>query len=218
MTGYRDRVPVTEVFPVSVRTRALIRDGKSTAMVAKAWTADGARRLVDCARSLVTAGVTTLAEVDRVLGAKSGEAKAKVNAPPPIVLTDRDAVARSRLLKALHKAGLDAIETRDPADTVERLASGDLQCSILILGLDGRATRWRALLDRLRSTPASALLPVVAMVPRSSTTDITLALDDVDDYVTKPFEPRVLLGRVRSLLHLIDLDEAIKPAPAQEPG
>jgi two-component system alkaline phosphatase synthesis response regulator PhoP len=53
----------------------------------------------------------------------------------------------------------------------------------------------------LKSRPESADIPIIMLSARSEDADIVTGLElGADDYVTKPFSPRVLLARVRSVL------------------
>ncbi|MBI5160112.1 MAG: response regulator transcription factor [Micrococcales bacterium] len=58
-----------------------------------------------------------------------------------------------------------------------------------------------AVCRRLRLDNATANVPVILVTARTSVDDIVLGLERfADDYVTKPFHPRVLLARVQLLL------------------
>lgn len=54
---------------------------------------------------------------------------------------------------------------------------------------------------RADAEPALARLPILMLTARSAEDDLLLGLDlGADDYVTKPYSPRELMGRVRALL------------------
>lgn len=54
---------------------------------------------------------------------------------------------------------------------------------------------------RLKNAPSTQDIPVLILSAKGEDTDIVTGLElDADDYVTKPFSPRVLIARVRSAL------------------
>jgi two-component system phosphate regulon response regulator PhoB len=54
---------------------------------------------------------------------------------------------------------------------------------------------------RLRANPATAKLPILLLSARTSVEDVVEGLEQyADDYLTKPFHPRVLLARIHALL------------------
>ena len=53
----------------------------------------------------------------------------------------------------------------------------------------------------LRGEPATELLPIVMVTAKGEEPDIVAGLElGADDYITKPFSPRVLIARIRSVL------------------
>ena len=53
----------------------------------------------------------------------------------------------------------------------------------------------------LRSRPETRYLPILMVSARGEDIDLAMALDaGADDYITKPFSPRELIARVKSLL------------------
>jgi DNA-binding response OmpR family regulator len=79
------------------------------------------------------------------------------------------------------------------------LAAGNIDLLILDLmlpGMDGLE-----LTRRLKSGPSNAELPIIMLSAKGEEADIVAGLElGADDYITKPFSPRVLTARVRSVL------------------
>ncbi len=53
----------------------------------------------------------------------------------------------------------------------------------------------------IRTTPATADLPIIMLTAKSEESDITTGLEQgADDYITKPFSPKILVARVKAAL------------------
>jgi type IV pilus assembly protein PilB len=68
-SGFRGRIGVYEVMGVTEAIRSLILDRASSAEIGAAGVADGMRRMSDDGLEKVRAGITSVAEVLRVLDA-----------------------------------------------------------------------------------------------------------------------------------------------------
>lgn len=67
---------------------------------------------------------------------------------------------------------------------------------LMLPGLDGLD-----ICRRLRTHPATADIPIVMLTAKGEDVDVVTGLElGADDYVTKPFSPRVLLARIKAVL------------------
>jgi two-component system phosphate regulon response regulator PhoB len=67
---------------------------------------------------------------------------------------------------------------------------------VMLPGMDGLE-----ICKRLRQDPRMAVVPIIMLTARSEEADMVTGLElGADDYLTKPFSPRVLLARVRAVL------------------
>jgi len=67
---------------------------------------------------------------------------------------------------------------------------------LMLPGIDGREV-----CRRLKANQATVRIPIVILTARTEESDVVAGLElGADDYITKPFSPRVLLARVRSVL------------------
>ncbi|MFZ5432414.1 MAG: response regulator [Calditrichota bacterium] len=67
---------------------------------------------------------------------------------------------------------------------------------LMLPGIDGLD-----LCKRIKSLPDSAGIPIIMLTARAEEADVVTGLElGADDYVTKPFSPRVLSARVKALL------------------
>ena len=67
---------------------------------------------------------------------------------------------------------------------------------LMLPGLDGFAV-----IRALKADPATAQIPVAILSARGEESDIVVGLElGAEDYITKPFSPKVLVARVRAVL------------------
>jgi DNA-binding response OmpR family regulator len=113
-----------------------------------------------------------------------------------VLVVDDEPIVREVVVRYLAREGHDAIEAADgdEARGLIESASPDLVVlDVMLPGTDGLALcRW------IRS---HSELPVIMLTARGEEADRIVGLElGADDYVTKPFSPRELAARVRSVL------------------
>ncbi len=84
-SGYRGRAPIVEVVAFDKALCAAVAEGQSTTQLAKMERDRGGKDLRDSALQLVARGITSLEEVERVLGGRAEEDQAPVEAQPKTV-------------------------------------------------------------------------------------------------------------------------------------
>jgi two-component system response regulator CpxR len=91
---------------------------------------------------------------------------------------------------------------------VERILAGGYSIVVLDIMLPGIGG-----LEVLRRVRRQTQVPVIMLTARRSTADRVLGLEiGADDYLPKPFDPRELVARVRSVLR------RVRPGGPQQPG
>ena len=116
--------------------------------------------------------------------------------PASILIVDDDRDIRSLLADYLERQGYSTRGCGDGVAMWKILAANPPDLLILDLNLPGDdgVTLCRKL--RLRWS-----LPVIMLTARSATPDRVIGLETgADDYVSKPFEPRELLARIRNVI------------------
>ena len=115
----------------------------------------------------------------------------------PVLVVDDDAQIRELLESTLRFAGWEVHAVPDAATALVRLTGQEFDVVVLDVmmpGLDGFETV-RLLRGRGKTTP------VLFLTARQEVEDRIQGLRlGADDYVTKPFEPRELVARVRTVL------------------
>ncbi len=99
----------------------------------------------------------------------------------------------------LTRAGYAVLRAFDGQAALSRARSDQPDLIILDLmlpGIDGVDV-----CRQLKASEATAGIPIIMLTARTEEADIVLGLElGADDYVTKPFSPRVLVSRVRAVL------------------
>ncbi len=113
-----------------------------------------------------------------------------------VVVAEDDARQAALITMYLENEGHSVVVTGDGREALEqvRRRRPDLVLlDVMMPHVDG--------LDVCRILRYESDVPIIMITARSTENDLLLGLDlGADDYVTKPFSPRELMGRVRSLL------------------
>jgi len=113
-----------------------------------------------------------------------------------ILLVEDDASVREAVAMALEGDGhrVETAVSGDEALGKWRQSRPDLiLLDVMLPGADG--------LEVCRAVRSEDQVPIIMLTARSDTIDVVVGLESgADDYVTKPFETRVLLARIKALL------------------
>lgn len=113
-----------------------------------------------------------------------------------ILLVDDDALLRRSLAFNLEQAGYQVSTAASAEDALAYLQRTRPNLVLLDVGLPGMDG-----LQALRQMRQTSELPVIFLTARRRDLDEILGLElGADDYITKPFDPDVLLARVRAVL------------------
>lgn len=117
-------------------------------------------------------------------------------AAPHILVVDDDPDIRSLLAEYLAQQGWRIAVAGNGAEMRAVLAGAEIDLVVLDLTLPGEDG-----LVLCRDLRARSALPVIMLTARSAPLDRILGLEmGADDYLCKPFEPRELVARIRSVL------------------
>jgi len=112
----------------------------------------------------------------------------------------------------LEHAGFQVIEASDGRSALEAFHAGRPDLIVLDLGLP-----WLDGLDVTRELRKISNVPIIMLTARSDESDKLVGLElGADDYITKPFSPKELVARVRTVLRRVETpvanDELIRIA------
>ena len=116
-----------------------------------------------------------------------------------IYLVEDDSNIREFVLYALNGQGFEARGFEKPSlfwAALEEQVPALLLLDIMLPEEDGLS-----ILRKIRSASATKRMPVILLTAKDTEFDKVIGLDiGADDYITKPFRPRELISRIRSVL------------------
>ena len=124
-----------------------------------------------------------------------------------ILVADDEPSVRESVGYALGQEGFEVALAVDGDDAERQVSDNEFDLLILDIMMPGRSG-----LDICREVRSRSPVPIILLTAKDAEVDKVVGLEvGADDYVTKPFSVRELLGRVRAQLRRRDLDRA---APA----
>ncbi|MFD7103169.1 response regulator transcription factor [Streptomyces celluloflavus] len=134
-----------------------------------------------------------------------------------VVVAEDDPKQADLIRRYLEREGHRVVVVHDGRAALEAARGGPaelLVLDVMMPVMDG--------LDVCRALRAESALPVLMLTARATEEDLLLGLDlGADDYLTKPYSPRELMARVRSLLRRSSgalPQEAPAPPPTPSPA
>ncbi len=129
-------------------------------------------------------------------------------APTRLLLVDDEKSLREPLAEYLTRQGFDVTAAASAAEARTRLRDGEFDLALLDVMMPGEDG-----FSFCRHLVETRALPTIFLTARGEATDRIVGLEiGADDYVVKPFEPRELVARIRSVLRR----SARGAAPAEE--
>lgn len=191
-TGYRGRVPVLEVFTSTPALATSISRGATALELQEAAIAGGMRLLRQTALEKVGQGVTTLSEIDRVVGI--GEAAAAQR----VLVVDDDPVQRTLAKAMLEQCGLEVTEADDGDRAQALFDAGTESYQLIVTDLCMPKMNGDLLLTHIRQRHGP---PVIVLTgSEDGAGEARLIELGADDYVRKPFDPPRFIARVKAAL------------------
>jgi len=132
---------------------------------------------------------------------------------PHILIVDDDREILDGLVKMLTQSGY---QTSTALTGKEALSLLDPFPHLIILDLMLPDMDGYTLCHQIRQQ--TAYIPILMLTAREELNDKVLGLElGADDFVTKPFEPRELLSRIRALLRFAEQQHIVKSSNSEQP-
>ena len=196
-TGYLGRAPIAELLTPSDELRAAIARGATSHEIRTAMQAAGMPSMRQQALALVANGVTSLAEIDRVLAADEKET-APVRTERRVLVCDDEPITRmlvKLLLEREQYVVLEASTGREALDIARRERPDLLLMDLNMPEMDGYEA-----IAHIRRELTLTTMPIVVLTSEEGPGVERRVLDlGADDYIIKPFDAPVLLSRVQAV-------------------
>jgi two-component system catabolic regulation response regulator CreB len=130
-----------------------------------------------------------------------------------LIVEDEDAIAET-LAYALRTDGFAPVHVRLLADARRELrATGEAAPALVVLDVGLPDGTGFDLCREIRAMPERGNIPIIMLTARSEEIDRVVGLElGADDYVVKPFSPREVSLRVRTVLRRVSVTAATRPA------
>ncbi|MFI3189622.1 hypothetical protein BCS42_05585 [Crenothrix sp. D3] len=114
-----------------------------------------------------------------------------------ILIVDDDARLRNLVSCYLEKQGFETLVAADGVEMEKLRARFD--CHLLVMDVNMPGENGLAICQRLRAE--GDITPIIILTARDETVDCIIGLEfGADDYLVKPFNPRELVARIKSVL------------------
>ncbi len=128
--------------------------------------------------------------------------------PQVLMLVDDEPALREPLAEYLTRQGFSVVQASSAAEARSRLRDVEPQLVLLDIMMPGEDG-----LSLCRHLTETKALPVILLTAKGEATDRIVGLEiGADDYVVKPFEPRELVARIRSVLRRSARGTAVEPS------
>ncbi len=210
-TGFKGRLSVYSLLDVTDTIAEAIRNDKSEDEIEHLARKEGFRSLEEEALELVSEGITSLEEVERVIGplqtilSKKLLSKGQNNSGEKIILkrkliiVEDDDDVRFTLRLLFEQAMFEVIEAKDGLDGLEKIYKDPpdvIVSDVMMPKMDGLK-----MLHQLRADPRMTSFPVLMLTANNSEdNELKLMRGGASDFVAKTANPEILIARVNRLL------------------
>ncbi len=198
-SGYRGRLPVLEVMSVGLRMQEAIELRKGATTLTHLAEQGGMRSMHEVGFEWVREGLTTLDEVQRVLGQVVTEIELD-SGPARVLVVDDDEDDRLMMGTALTNAGY-LVETVADGNAALDILAKDKNFSLVVLDLGMPNLTGRDVLERMRASSDLIAVPVlVRTATQEAQSEVDLLNAGADDYISKQAGVDRFLARVAAVL------------------
>jgi two-component system OmpR family response regulator len=122
---------------------------------------------------------------------------------PHILVVDDHKEIRESVTRFLEMNGMRATSAKDARDMDAKLKTGHFDLMVLDVMMPGESG-----LSVCQRLSADRIIPIIMLTALSEDADLIVGLEiGADDYLSKPFNPRELLARIKAVLRRVERPE-----------
>jgi len=199
-TGYKGQIPLAEVLELTHPVKSFFASDPSDADLLKVARKDGMRTFAEVGLDLASQGLTTIEEIERVVGIVPLHSETASSAGPVLVVDDEEQ-DRTLLRGVLDGMGFQVVEAETGASAKRLLDERVHDFSLVLLDSDLSDMNGRDLLREVRKSLVTQSLPVIVLsVSSDPREEIELLEAGADDYIQQPVVAERVEARVRAVL------------------
>jgi type II secretory ATPase GspE/PulE/Tfp pilus assembly ATPase PilB-like protein/CheY-like chemotaxis protein len=199
-TGYKGQIPLAEVLELTQPVKTFLSTDPSDADLLKVCRKDGMRTFAEVGLDLASQGLTTIEEIERVVGIVPLHSET-ASAAGPVLVVDDEASDRSLMRGVLDGMGFQVIEAETGESAKQLIDERVHDFSLVLLDTYMPGMNGRDLLREVRKSLITQSLPVIVISGSQDPQDeIELLEAGADDYIQKPFAAERVEARVRAVL------------------
>ena len=197
-TGYRGRVPIAELLTPSDELREAIVGGAAAHDIRAAMHASGTSTMRDHAMRLVSEGLTSIEEVNRILAEDVDGEQSTGRIRSRVLIADDEPITRMLVRLLLERENFEVLEASNGKQAVD-IATRE-RPDLMIVDLNMPEMDGYEAIATLRRDITMATLPIMVLTSQEGPDVERRVLElGADDYIIKPFDPTVLLSRVNAV-------------------
>jgi type II secretory ATPase GspE/PulE/Tfp pilus assembly ATPase PilB-like protein/CheY-like chemotaxis protein len=197
-SGYRGRFPLLEIVTVGSKLREHVAKGTAHQELFRAAKSAGMRPLRDMGLERVKDGLTSLEELERVLGEPIEDVMTE-DEKAHVLIVDDDKVDRVLARELLEKNDIDVSEAKNGREALSKVAEEEF--SLVVLDLKMPKMKGDKVLKELREDPTTVGLPVIVLTGEEDPElEAKLIEQGADDYIRKPIDPARFVARIKATL------------------
>ncbi len=160
--------------------------------------ADGTPNLRDHAMRLVSDGITSIEEVNRVLAEDFDTERQSHRTRSQVLVADDEPITRMLVKLLLERENFEVLEAANGRQAVD-IATRE-RPDLLIVDLNMPEMDGYDAIARLRKDISMATLPIIVLTSEDGPGIERRVLElGADDYILKPFDPAVFLSRINGV-------------------